>query len=236
MFTMTQKLGRLARGLGLLGLVAVLGGLLLSATPVGAAPKGGGVLSVYVGDGTTYANVANATVVVQSTANDVTIKGLTDAGGYFKTTLAAGSYIVRVLTNEYVEQKAEVGVKVGVTSKLAFMLQRTTGGVTPPAQPAFMVPTRTLYVHAVSGATGNNVANAAISVRDTAGQEVLKGATDSAGEFKTELPVGNYVVVAEAAGYQPYKVAVTVDNSSEVTRVDVKLESALTTSWPPPGN
>lgn len=239
MFTSMQKMGRMARVFGLLSLVAVLGGLLFSAAPAsaarsGAGPQGGGILTVYVNHATTHTTIVHATVVVQDMFSNNQIKGLTDGAGYYKVNLPAGSYTVEVLADGFETQKAQVGVKVGATSRLAFMLQPNNSVVTPPP-PAFMVPKSTLYVRAIDGHTGSTVANATVSVRNTDGKEVVKGATDSAGEFKVDLPQGEYVVVLESPIYQSYKVAVFL-NSDPVTYVDVKLQSAGVGDLPPTNN
>lgn len=235
MFTMTQKLGRLARMFGLLSLVAVLGGLVFNATPASAAPKGGGVLRVYVGNPANDVGIANATVAVQHLSSSHQIKGLTDAKGYFQIALAAGPYAVTAVADGYEAQQTLVSVKVGQTTDVTLRLSQNSAGVAPPPapQPAFATPKSTLALHVVSGATGNTVANAAILVRDSAGKEVFKGASNAAGELKIELPQGKYVVVVEASAYQPAKIEVVLDNNP-VIYADVKLALALSTSWPPP--
>ena len=235
MFTMTQKLGRLARMFGLLSLVAVLGGLLLNATPASAAPKGGGVLSIYVGNTANDVGFANATVVMQHLASSQSIKVLTDAQGYVKIATAAGPYAVTVLADGFETQQILTSVKVGGTTNLTFRLQKNSAGVAPAPQPALGTPKSTLALRVVSAASGRPIANAAILVRDSAGQDVFKGASSAAGELKIEVPQGKYAVMVEVAGgaYKPAKVAVFVDNNP-VTYLDVKLELALSTSWPPP--
>jgi hypothetical protein len=215
-----------------LSLVAVLGGLFLNATPADAATRGGGVLHVYVGSVSSDAGLANVTVVVQDATNNMQIKGLTDAKGNFKMAVAAGTYTVTALADGYKAERAIVSVKVGETSPLTLRLSQDRAVVASASQPGLIVPKGTLFVHAVSAATGKDVAGAVVSLRDSAGQELNKGTTDSAGAFKAELPHGQYVVVIENAVYKPYKVAVFV-GTSQVTRVEAKLELALSTSDPP---
>jgi hypothetical protein len=82
-----------------------------------------------------------------------------------------------------------------------------------------------LFVHGTVRGSGDNVADAVLTLTDSHGRQVNRGATDTEGQYRMHVPGGGtYVLIAAAGRFQPAAVMVPV--ADKPVRRDVELEGS----------
>ena len=243
MKTMNTFVGRILRGLGMVGVVTALA-LMMIPTPMAAAKTGGGkvtgggTLSIHIGGGHYSAGIEGAKVVVYGKDGLEAASGLSDAAGYFHAQLAIGSYRV-VASAAGFEQAATTGsVQLGEVTKLALRLNAVAPPMQPPAH-----DTKTgrgggaLLVHATDDSPSGlvtGITGADVQIHTTQhGHLVAQGLTDAKGDYSVALDPGSYRVSVTANGYDLYKTPVTITMYEQV-QVNALLKSS--SAPPSPGN
>lgn len=82
-----------------------------------------------------------------------------------------------------------------------------------------------LFVHGTVRGSGGHVADAVLTLTDSGGRQVNRGATDAEGQYRLNVPGGGtYVLIAAAGRFQPAAVMVPV--ADKPVRRDVELEGS----------
>lgn len=232
---MKNFVGRIIRGLGVVGLVTALAIMMLpthiaaAKTVGGGKVSGGGTINIHVSNVYDGANLEGAKVTVYSSEGWEAASGLSDATGYFTAQVAIGSYKIVAVAAGYENATAAAAVQLGEVTKATLRMTPANGPL-PPAQNDTKIELSlgTLSLHATddntSGAvTGIEGAEVRIYSEDD-NQVVTKGLTDDKGDYSTDLNKGLYTVVVTADGYETYKAHFAI-TPGDVVRVDALLTS-----------
>ncbi|MFL5735252.1 MAG: carboxypeptidase regulatory-like domain-containing protein [Chloroflexia bacterium] len=146
-----MKASKVIKVLGVFGIMLSLAGALAVAPSASAAtlttgtaggnsigayaPQPDGKLGVYAIDTVKGAAIPGAQVVVINQAGQSVAKGLTNANGFFSTSLPAGTYKVAIFAKGYKQQSEAVEAKAGETTitKIGVEPVNTPAPAFPPA-------------------------------------------------------------------------------------------------------
>ena len=216
MNTMNTFIGRIMRGLGVVGLVTALAIAMLPAhsaaakTGGGGKISGGGAINIHVSNTYNGANLEGVKVTVYSSEGWEAASGLSDATGYFNAQVAIGGYKIVATFADYETAKTEATVQLGEVTKTALRMTPANGPL-PPAQndTKTELSLGTMILHAAEdNASGGVTGIAGAEVRiysENDSQIVTKGVTDNKGDYSTDLGKGRYTVIVTAGGYETDK-------------------------------
>ena len=163
-------------------------------------------------DGLTKAMLTGVRVTIHDLKGYEIASGYTNAKGKFTTKLPQNSYVVAMELDQYEGQKTELVVKAGATLFHEALLM-------PLAPPPPM--SGQLYVLVLDDSNKSPVYDAIVTLVDTGGTVVAKGATDKDGNVDFSLNFGTYLLVVKYEGYATWTQDVRIESAT--TKVAVSL-------------
>jgi 5-hydroxyisourate hydrolase-like protein (transthyretin family) len=156
----------------------------------------GGKVTGTVTDAASGAPLSNITVQTFNQNNNLVTTSTTDAGGQFVSAsgLPAGTYFVRTQNNQgYVDQVYSNKTCLGACLPNSGVAVTVTGLQTTTGINFSLVQGGRISGNVKDAASGLPLANAHVSIFDTAGKSVTGAGTDNAGNYVTNgLPAGTY--------------------------------------------
>lgn len=151
--------------------------------------------------------VANAAVVITVEGGEnVTV--ITDSEGNYSATVATGTHSVNVSADGYMDVNANVAIEEGIVTYENFFLIED-------AEDENGVASGTI----TNALTGEGLEGVTLQIREgwnntEAGEVVATAATDAAGAYAVELPLGNYTAYATKDGFIATSINIVVQTGT----------------------